>query len=60
MPLFLLSTHKQFIHIKSFYTQQHCYASLKTLHRGGIQTRAFLFLRRMQCSLGHELKKTVF
>jgi hypothetical protein len=24
------------MHIKSFYTQQHCYVSLKTLYPGGI------------------------
>jgi hypothetical protein len=40
-----------FIHIKSLYTQQHCYVSLKTLYPGGIRTRVFSFLRRMRCPL---------
>jgi hypothetical protein len=43
----------QTMHIKSFYTQQHCYVSLKTLYPGGIWTRVFLFLRQMQCPLCH-------
>jgi hypothetical protein len=30
------------INIKSFYTQQHCCVSLKTLYPGGIRTRVFL------------------
>jgi hypothetical protein len=45
MPLVLLFN-TQAMHIKSFYTQQHCYVSLKTLHPGGIRTRVFLFLRQ--------------
>jgi hypothetical protein len=52
MPLFLLFN-TQTMHIKSFYTQQHCYVSLKTLYPGGIRTRVFLFLRRMRCPLRH-------
>jgi hypothetical protein len=47
MPLFL-STHKQCILGRSFYVQQHCYVSLKTLYPGGIETRVFLSLRRMR------------
>jgi hypothetical protein len=42
------------MHIKSFYTQQHCYVSpKKTLYPGGIWTRVFMFLRRMRCPLRH-------
>jgi hypothetical protein len=42
------------MHIKSFYTQQHCYISiLKTLYPDGIRTRVFSFLRWMWCSLRH-------
>jgi hypothetical protein len=52
MPLFLLSTHKQCINM-SFYTQQHCYVSLKTLYPGGIWTRVFSVLRWMQCPMRH-------
>jgi hypothetical protein len=51
MPLFLLSTHTQTMHIKSFYRQQHCYVSLKTLYPSRIRTRVFSFLRRMRCPL---------
>jgi hypothetical protein len=43
----------QAMHIKSFYTQRHCYVSLKTLYPGGIRTRVFLFLRQMRCPLRH-------
>jgi hypothetical protein len=43
----------QTMHIKSFYKQQYCYVSLKTLYPGGIQTRVFSFLRRMRCPLHH-------
>jgi hypothetical protein len=50
MPLFLLFN-TQAMQIKSFYTQQHCYVSLKTLYTGGIWTRVFLFLRQMWCPL---------
>jgi hypothetical protein len=52
MPSFLVSTHKHSI-FKSFYTQQHCYVSLKTLDHGRIRTRVFLFLRRMRCPRRH-------
>jgi hypothetical protein len=52
MTLFLLFN-TQTMHIKLFYTQQHCYVSLKTLYPGGIRTRVFLFLRRMRCPLRH-------
>jgi hypothetical protein len=41
------------MHIMSFYTQQHCYVSLKTLYPGGIQTRVFLFVKQMRCPLRH-------
>jgi hypothetical protein len=44
------------LHIKSPYTQQHCYVSIKTLHPGWMQ--AFLFLRRMQCPLRHAGRAT--
>jgi hypothetical protein len=48
------------MHLKSFYTQQHCYVSLKTLYPGGIQTRVFSFLRRMRCPLRHAARaKTI-
>jgi hypothetical protein len=50
MSLFLLSTHKQCICIRSSYTQQHCYVSQLTLDPGMIRTRVFSFLRRMRCS----------
>jgi hypothetical protein len=43
----------QTMHIKSYYTHQHCYVSLKTLYTGGIRTRVFSVLRRMQCPLRH-------
>jgi hypothetical protein len=43
----------QTMHIKSFYTQQHCYESLKTLYPGGIWARVFLFLRQLGCPLRH-------
>jgi hypothetical protein len=43
----------QTMHIKSFYTQQQCYVSLKTLYPGGIRTRVFLFLRQIRCPLRH-------
>jgi hypothetical protein len=55
MPLFLLFN-TQTMHIKSFYTQQNCYVPLKTLYPGGIQTRVFLFLRRMRCPLRHSAR----
>jgi hypothetical protein len=44
------------MHIKSFYTQQHCCVSLKTLYPGGIRTRVFLFLRQMRCPLRHSAR----
>jgi hypothetical protein len=50
--LFLLFN-TQTMHIKLFYTQQHCYVSLKALYPGGIWTWVFLFLRRMRCPLRH-------
>jgi hypothetical protein len=43
-----ISFNTQTMHIKSFYTQQHCYVSLKTLYPGRIRTRVFSFLRRMR------------
>jgi hypothetical protein len=52
MPLFL-TFNTQTMYIKSFYTQQHCYVSLKKLYPGGIRTRVFLFLRQMRCPLRH-------
>jgi hypothetical protein len=57
MPLFLLSN-TQTMHIKSFYAQQHCYVSLKTLYPGGIRTRVFLLLRRVRCPLRHAARAT--
>jgi hypothetical protein len=39
--------------MQSFYTQQHCYVSRKTLYPGRIRTRVFSFLRRMWCPLRH-------
>jgi hypothetical protein len=50
---FISHFNTQTMHIKSFYTQQHCYVSQKTLHPGGIRTRVFLFLSRMRCPLRH-------
>jgi hypothetical protein len=44
------------MHIKSFYTQQHCCVSLKTLYPGGIRTQVFLFLRQMRCPLRHSAR----
>jgi hypothetical protein len=41
MPLFPIFN-TQTMHIKSFYTQQHCYVSLKTLCPGGIRTTGLL------------------
>jgi hypothetical protein len=49
----------QTIHIKSFYTQQHGYVSLKTLYHGGIRTRAFSFLRQMRCPLRHAARAPI-
>jgi hypothetical protein len=46
-------THKQCIHIKSFYTQPYNYVSLKTSCPGGIRTWVVLFLRRLRCPLRH-------
>jgi hypothetical protein len=46
------------MHTKSFYTQQHCYVSLKTLYPGGIWTRVFLFLRWMRCPLRQAARAT--
>jgi hypothetical protein len=43
----------QTMHIQSFYTQQYCYVSLKTLYPGGIRARVFSFLRRIRCPLRH-------
>jgi hypothetical protein len=43
----------QTMHIKSFYSQQHCFVSLKTSYPEGIRTRVFLFQRRMRCPLRH-------
>jgi hypothetical protein len=48
-----ISFNTQTMHIKSLYTQLHCYVSLKTLYPGGIRTRVFPFLRRMRCPLRH-------
>jgi hypothetical protein len=50
---FISPFNTQTMHIKSYYTQQHCYDSLKTLYPGGIGTRVFSFLRRMRCPLRH-------
>jgi hypothetical protein len=43
----------QTMHFKSFYTQQHCYVSIKKLYPGRIRTRVFSFLRGMWCPLRH-------
>jgi hypothetical protein len=59
MPSFLHSTHKQST-LSHYYTQQHCYVSLKTLYPGGIRTRVFLFLRRMWCRLRHAAKASCY
>jgi hypothetical protein len=48
-----ISFNTQTLHIKSVYTQQHCYVSLKTLYPVGIRTQVFSFLRRMRCPLRH-------
>jgi hypothetical protein len=50
---FISPFNSQTMNIKSFYTQPHCYVSLKTLYPGGIRTRVLLFLRRKQCPLLH-------
>jgi hypothetical protein len=50
---FISPFNTQTMHIKSFHTQQHCCASLKTLYIVGIQTRVFSFLRPMRCPLRH-------
>jgi hypothetical protein len=50
---FISPFNSQTMHIKSFYTQQHCYVSLKTFYPGGIRTQVFLFMRRMRCPLRH-------
>jgi hypothetical protein len=39
---FISPFNTQTMHIKSFYTQQHCYVSLKTLYPGGIRTPGLL------------------
>jgi hypothetical protein len=44
---FISPFNTQAMHIESFYTQQHCYVSIKTLYPGGIRTRDFSFLTRM-------------
>jgi hypothetical protein len=41
---FISPFNTQTMHIKSFYTQQHCYVSLKTLYPVGIRTRVFSYL----------------
>jgi hypothetical protein len=41
----------QTMHIILFFTQQHCYVSLKTLYPGRIRTWVFSFVRRMRCPL---------
>jgi hypothetical protein len=38
---FISPFNTQTMHIKSFYAQQHCYVSLKTLYPVGIQTPVF-------------------
>jgi hypothetical protein len=43
----------QTMHIKSFYTQQHCYVSLRNILPGVIRTRVFSFLRQMRCPMRH-------
>jgi hypothetical protein len=48
---FISHLNTQTMHIKSFYTQQHCYVSLKTLYPGGIGSWDLSFLRRMRCPL---------
>jgi hypothetical protein len=58
MPLFLLSKHKQCILNLFIGTDQHCYVSLKILYPGGIQTRVFVFLRRMRYPLRHAASGT--
>jgi hypothetical protein len=50
---YISSFKTQTMSIKSFYAQQNNYVSLKTLCPSGIRTWAFLFLRRMRCSLRH-------
>jgi hypothetical protein len=47
------------MHIKSFYTQQHCYVSLKALYPGGIRTWVFSFLKRMRCPLHHAARAII-
>jgi hypothetical protein len=54
-----ISFNTQTIHIKSFYTQQHCYVSLKTLFPGGIRTRVFSFLRQIRCPLRHAARAPI-
>jgi hypothetical protein len=44
--------HTRTMHIKSFYTQQHCYVSLKTLYPGGIRTRVCCLLGRCDVLCG--------
>jgi hypothetical protein len=53
-----ISFNTQTMHIKSFFTQQHCYVSLKTLYPGGIPTWVFSFLRRMRCPMHYATRAT--
>jgi hypothetical protein len=51
LEIFISPFKTQTMHIKSSYTQQHCYVSLKILYPGGIRTWVFLLLRWMRCPL---------
>jgi hypothetical protein len=53
---FISPFNTQTMHIKSFYTQQHCYVFPKTLYPGRIWTRFFSFLRRMRCPLRYAVR----
>jgi hypothetical protein len=50
---FISPFNTQTMHIKSFYTQHHCYVFLITLYPVVVRTRVFLFLRRVRCPLCH-------
>jgi hypothetical protein len=50
---FISPFNTQTMHIKSFYTQQHCYVFLKALYPDGIRTQVFSLPRQMWCPLRH-------
>jgi hypothetical protein len=57
---FIFPFNTQTMHVKPFYTQQHCYVSLKSLYPRGTRTRVLSFLRQMRCPLCHAARDNFY